>query len=76
MGQKLAIHLDTIQANDKATIYLGNPALTEDNCCFKMKMNCNDKYGDIHSYKIWAFCKTISSIPHFQIEEIKNTETP
>lgn len=74
--KKSAIHLDTIQANDKATIYLGNPALTEDNCCFKMKMNCNDKYGDIHSYKIWAFCKTISSIPHFQIEEIKNTETP
>ena len=37
--KKSAIHLDTIQANDKATIYLGNPALTEDNCCFKMKMN-------------------------------------
>lgn len=74
--KKAAVHLDTIQANNKVSIYLGNPALTEDNCCFKMKMNCNDKYGDIHSYKIWAFCKTPSSTPHFQIEEIKNAETP
>lgn len=74
--KKSSIHLDAIQANDKNSIYLGNPALTEDNCCFKMKMKCNDKYGDEHLYKIWAFCKTISSIPHFQIEEIKNTETP
>lgn len=74
--KKSSIHLDAIQANDKNSIYLGNPALTEDNCCFKMKMKCNDKYGDEHFYKIWAFCKTISSIPHFQIEEIKNTETP
>ncbi len=74
--KKAAVHLDTIQANNKVSIYLGNPALTENNCCFKMKMKCDDKYGDEHSYKIWAFCDTISSTPHFQIEEIKDTETP
>ena len=74
--KKSAIHLDTLQANNKISIYLGNPALSENNCCFKMKMKCNDKYGDIHSYKIWAFCNTISCTPHFQIEEIKDTETP
>ena len=74
--KKSAIHLDTLQANNKNSIYLGNPSLAEDNCCFKIKMKCNDKYGDEHSYKIWAFCKTASSTPHFQIEEIKNIETP
>lgn len=74
--KKSAIHLDTLQANNKISIYLGNPALAEDNCCFKIKMKCNDKYGDEHLYKIWAFCKTTSSTPHFQIEEMKNTDTP
>ena len=43
--KKSAIHLDTLQANNKISIYLGNPALSENNCCFKMKMKCNDKYG-------------------------------
>ncbi len=70
------IHIDTILSNQKREISLLNPPLYENHCCFKMQMQCQDKFAEIHRYKIWAFCEFKANTPHFQIEEIKNTETP
>ncbi len=70
------IHIDTILSNQKREISLLNPPLSENHCCFKMQMHCQDKFAEIHRYKIWAFCEFKANTPHFQIEEIKNTETP
>lgn len=70
------IHIDTILSNQKREISLLNPPLPENHCCFKMSMQCQDKFADMHKYKVWAFCQFKTDTPHFQIEEIKNTETP
>lgn len=70
------IHIDTILSNQKREISLFNPPLSENHCCFKMQMQCQDKFAEMHKYKVWAFCKFKTDTPHFQIEEIKNTETP
>jgi len=48
-SQKGNIHIDTILPNQKYDISLFNPPLSEINCCFKIKMKCNDKNGDEHS---------------------------
>lgn len=67
--------IDVINSNKKVEIELGNPPLQKNNCCFRMDMKCNDKYGDTHYYKIWAFCETPSSNVHFQIKEIREDES-
>ncbi len=67
--------IDVIHSNEKIEVELGNPPLQKNNCCFKIDMKCNDKYGDTHYYKIWAFCETPSSYAHFQIREIRKNES-
>lgn len=75
-SQHSVVHVDTIPPNQKHDISLTNPPLSEIGCHFTMQMQCQDKFGILHKYNIWSFSDTISSTPHFQIEEIKDTETP
>lgn len=70
------IHIDTILSNQKQEFLLLNPPLSENHCCLQMQMQCQDKFAEIHSYKIWAFFHFKNDTPHFQIKKIKNTETP
>lgn len=70
-----ALHFDIIKANEKIIVDLCNDPFTSDKCCIKMIMMCSDKYGFNHKYKIYAFCETKSTSPHFQIEELRDEST-
>lgn len=75
-SQNSIVNIDTVLPNQKHDITLTNPPFSEKGCHFTMQMQCQDKFGILHKYKIWSFSDSISSTPHFQIEEIKDTETP
>lgn len=60
----------SISANGVAEIKLDNPSLQHDGYAFSIKMQCRDKYNDVHNYSIDGTYYSKEFYPKLSITEI------
>lgn len=60
----------SISANGVAEIKLDNPSLQHDGYVFSIKMQCRDKYNDVHNYSIDGTYYSKEFYPKLSITEI------
>ena len=61
----------SIPANKRVEVDLNNPSIQEDGSIFSMKMQCKDKYNELHQYSINGIYYVKDYYPQLKNTEIK-----